>query len=523
MRIVEIRDLDGPNLFMNAPAIKVELGDVSTADMGPVEQALSDHVRNLHGALGLSVPKMTAMRMESPGHLVVAFGWQQRALARGIGYRAAQLAIGERSDEDVVIRELKEIQAREPDEDDAPLLIKAEGRTIPIIAITGTNGKTTTSRLISFVLRFAGNRVGLTSSAGVLIDNEIVLKGDYSGPSGARRVFDEPGVDFAVLETARGGMLLRGCGFEAADVAVVTNVTADHLGIQGVNSVEGLAAVKSIIARNVKPGGFCVLNADDHRVRAMAEVTPGVPVFFSRDPDNIAMSEHLANGGTGILVDETGDIVWHHQGEQHTVTNVADVPMTFGGRAGHQVENALAAIAALIGAGIDHATIREGLGNFRSSAEDSKGRLNVFEVDGSTVIVDFAHNEVGLVNLLSFARTYVKDGGKLISVVGTAGDREDEALQGIARRAVEMSDVVVLKDSIHYLRGREPGEMIAQMQEGVRAADRPEVEVLEATDERSATLRMVDRLGPNDVLAVMCVEDYDFLLTEMANRGKAQV
>lgn len=523
MRIVEIRDLDGPNLFLDSPAIKVELEAVPAEQMDQVAETLTTRVRDLHQELGIEIPEITGMHMEAPGHLVVAFGWQQRALARGIGYRAAQLAIGDRSDPDVVIQELRDIQARSPEDDDAPLLIRAEGRTTPIIAVTGTNGKTTTSRLISYVLRFAGHVVGLTSSAGVFIDTEMVLKGDYSGPSGARRVFEDPSVEYAVLETARGGMLLRGCGFEAADVAVVTNVTADHLGVQGVYSIEGLATVKSIIARNVRPGGFCVLNADDHRVRAMAAITPGIPVFFSRDLDNVVMTDHLAAGGSGICVARNGDVVWHHRGERSVVTNVADIPMTFSGRAGHQVENALAAIAALIGVGIESEVIAGALGKFRSSTEDSKGRLNVYMINGATVIVDFAHNEVGLVNLLNFARTYVEEGGKLIAVVGTAGDREDEALQGIAKRAVEMSDVVVLKDSIHYLRGREPGEMIVQMRKGVRAANNPDVEILEASDERAATLRMIDRLQPNDVLAVMCVEDYDFLLAEMANRGKAQV
>jgi cyanophycin synthetase len=173
--------------------------------------------------------------------------------------------------------------------------------------------------------------------------------------------------------------------------------------------------------------------------------------------------------------------------------------------------------------GLPVETIRDGLRAFRSSVEESKGRLNVFEVNGATVILDFAHNEVGLVNLLNFARTFVKPGGKLISVVGTAGDRGDEALRGVGRRAVELSDMVVLKDTIHYLRGRESGEILREMRAGVKEANRPEVEVLEAPDERTATLGLIDQLTPNDVLAVMCIEDSDFLVREMANRGKEQV
>ncbi len=523
MRIVEIRDLDGPNLFLDSPAIKVALGDIQRDDMERVISDVGDHVRRLHHATGVDIPEITSKVMDAPGEVAVAFEWNRRSYAKALGKRAAQLTIGERSDFDEIVNELLAILQREPEEDDAPNLIRPEDRTIPIIAITGTNGKTTTSRLISFVLRYAGNKVGLTSSAGVFIDTEMVLEGDYSGPSGAHRVFEEPGVDFAVLETARGGMLLRGCGFLAADVAVVTNVTDDHLGLHGIYTLEGLAEVKAIIARNVKRGGFCVLNADDPRVRRMAEVTPGIPVLFSRDPENTAMADHLAGGGSGLQATVDGDIVWSHQGQDTVVTNVADIPMTFRGRAGHQVENALAAIGALLGVDTPVETIREGLRAFRSSAEESKGRLNVYEVDGATVILDFAHNEAGLVNLLTFGRSLVQSGGRLVAVVGTAGDRDDQALRGIGKRAAEMADMVVLKDSVHYLRGREPGEMLQEMRRGVDEASRPGVEVESAPDERTATLQMVEQLQPGDVLAVMCIEDYNYLLPEMGRRGTPQV
>lgn len=521
MHIVEIRDLDGPNLFLLEPAIKVELGGVRDADLQSVSAKLEDTIRRLHSGTNQPDPQVMSTPMETPGHLTVAYSWQKRAFATAMGTWAAELVTGERYDEDHMISELREILLAEPEDDDAPLMIRDEDRSIPIVAITGTNGKTTTSRLIASVLKFLGHKAGLTSSSGVYIDKELVLAGDYSGPSGARRVFAEPDVEFAVLETARGGMLLRGCGFEHSDVSVITNVTEDHLGLHGIHSIEGLANVKRIIARVVKPGGFCVLNGDDERVLAMKHDTPGTPVLFSRRPDNDAVTSHIAEGGAALVVAKNGDFVWYQGGQPQVITNVSDIPMTFNGKATHQVENALAATGALIGLGIVPENIREGLRAFRSTASDSKGRLNVYEVNGATVIIDFAHNEVGLTHLLNFAHGQKGAEGKVIAVIGTAGDRDDNAFRGIARRAVENADVVVLKDSVHYLRGREPGEMLALMREGAASAGRPEVDVLEAPEERSATLMMIDRLKPGDVLAVMCVEDSNDILEYMDTVGSA--
>lgn len=523
MRIVEIRDLDGPNLFLQGPAIKVELADVPDDQVNTVIADLSTRIAELHHGAGVDVPVTAAMVMEEPGHVVVAFAWQRREFARSLGCWAAQVVIGVRSDPEQIVIELRAILEQPAEEDDAPLVVPAAHGRIPIVAITGTNGKTTTSRLIAFVLRHGGHTVGLTSSAGVFINNQAVLSGDYSGPSGARRVLAEQGVDYAVLETARGGMLLRGCGYDQADVAVVTNVSEDHLGLHGIHSIEGLAAVKAIVARNVKPGGFCVLNAEDPHVLAMKAVTPGEPVLFSADPTSAAIVRHVSTGGSAVHIDAEHNVVWSHDGTREVVTELNDVPMTFGGRASHQVENALGATAALIGLGVPLDHIRAGLAAFTSTAENSKGRLNVFEIDGATVIIDFAHNEAGLQHLLTFARSFVGPDGRLISVVGTAGDREDQALRAIAKRAVLGSDEVVLKDTVHYLRGREPGSMLTRLREGVEAANRPDVPVREAADERSATLMMVDELRPHDVLAVMCVEDYDFLLQELAARGNARV
>lgn len=521
MRIVEIRDLDGPNLFLMSPAIKVEIGEVPADQQRDVINLLTDCVRELHDAVGLESPVTTSMQMETPGHIVVAFQWERRDFARSLGTSAAGLVLGEIADRPHVIEDLRRLLDQQPDEDDAPLLVRPSADRAPIISITGTNGKTTTSRLIDFVLRHAGHRVGLTSSAGVYIDNEQVLEGDYSGPSGARRVLADPDVEYAVLETARGGLLLRGCGYEDADVTVVTNVTEDHLGIHGIHTIDGLAAVKAIVARNVKPDGFCVLNANNKYTLAMRDMTPGVPVLFSPDIEMEVMRTHIAAGGAAVSVDGEGNVLWLRSGDSQKVTSLAEIPMTFGGKAPHQVENALAAIAALIGLGIPMDQIHDGVAAFKSTAENSKGRLNVFAVNDATVIIDFAHNEAGLSNLLGFAQNYVEDEGRLIAVIGTAGDRDNHSLHAIAHCAMRKADVVVLKDSIHYLRGREPGEMITEMRTAVQEIDRADVDVLESPDERSATFMMVEQLRPGDVLAVMCVEDYDFILKELSNIGEA--
>lgn len=517
MRIVEIRDLDGPNLFLMAPAIKIELGDVSDHQQVDIIDRLIDTVRDLHTAVGIDPPETAYRRMQTPGHISVAFGWNRRSFAERLGSFAAEAVLGESPDREHMVQDLRRLLADEPDEDDAPQVVHPSGDRAPIISVTGTNGKTTTSRLLDFVLRHAGYRVGLTSSAGVYIDNKQVQEGDYSGPSGARRVLNDPSVEYAVLETARGGLLLRGCGYAAADVAVVTNVTSDHLGLHGINTIEGLAAVKAIVARNVKPGGFCILNANNTYTLAMRDVTPGRPVLFSRNIDSDVMREHIAQGGAAISKDEEKNVHWYQDGESRFVTTLDEIPMTFGGKAPHQVENALAAIAALIGVGLPISQIHDGIAAFRSTAANSRGRLNLFEVNGGTVIVDFAHNEAGLSSLLDFARNYVGEGGRLIAVVGTAGDRDDESLRAIARTGVEKADLVVLKDSVRYLRGRESGDMLAIMRNAIRGAD---TEVREAPTERDATFAMVDELQPGDVIAVMCVEDYDYILHELGKIGE---
>ncbi len=226
------------------------------------------------------------------------------------------------------------------------------------------------------------------------------------------------------------------------------------------------------------------------------------------------MREHIAAGGWA-LVARDGEIVWHHDGEEEPVASLADVPLTFGGRAQHMVENALAAAAACLALGMPVEMVRDGLAKFRNRSDQNRGRLNVYALKDSIVIIDFAHNEAGLEQLLGFARSFCGEGGRVWSVVGSAGDRDDAALTGIARIAAERSDGVILKDTQRYLRGREPGEMPALMRPIVGDALVDDVE-----GEWEGFQRGLDVLSPGDVLAVMCIEDSDRILAWLDEQGQ---
>lgn len=537
MKAVEIRTLDGPNLFMLRPAIKVEIAadpeetprllqgiqsqledaslDAALASSGPLAIAhqLAGVITWLAGQVSLPVEEMVIRELEEQDHVAVAFSWDRRRACRAIGHLAWQLVAGDEVDLDQELSRIRLLLSEPPDDEDLPEAIPEADRNIPTIGITGTNGKTTTTRLVSSILRSAGHSVGWTSSAGVVIDGEVVLPGDYTGPSGAARVFEEPGIDYAVLETARGGILLRGLGYEHNDVSVMTNISADHMGLHGVHSLEMLTEVKAVVARVTTPDGFAVLNADDHRVLSVRDIVVANPFLFSKRSDHPDVERHVAEGGWALVVRD-GEIMWHHNGSTESITPLDDVPVTFNGRAEHMVENALAAAAACLAIGLSAEQVRNGLTQFRNRPDQNRGRLNVYKVEDATVVVDFAHNEAGLQHLLNFGRSFCDENGRLYVVIGTAGDRDDDAITGIGRIAAELADGVIIKDTEKYFRGREAGEMPALMRRVVGDAL-----VAETPNERSGFHKGMEMLKPGDVLAVMCIEDYDVILDHLDKHG----
>ena len=381
--------------------------------------------------------------------------------------------------------------------------------TIPVIAVTGTNGKTTTTRLIAHLFRDAGRAVGFTTTDGVYFQEHQLLEGDLTGPFAANIILSHPGVEVAVLETARGGILRAGLGFDACDVGVVLNVTADHLGLGGVETVEQLADVKGVVASVVKRSGHTVLNADDPLSYAMRERTPGQVVLFSTRPiaESPHVKEHLELGGIAARVEldeHDEELLVIRDGDQQIVIATArEVPLTFEGAARFQLGNILAAAAAAYVQGMPSELIRRGLLGFLPSAAQTPGRLNVIETTRGRVIVDYAHNAAAIAGLLDFVTRMPAE--HRMAILSVPGDRRDEDLREIGALASKM-DYVIFKEHERYRRGREPGEAARMLADALTATGFPAERVAHFDDEREAVAHALGIMRPDGVVAIMADE-----------------
>ncbi|MGN7999252.1 cyanophycin synthetase [Sphingomonas sp. 22176] len=379
---------------------------------------------------------------------------------------------------------------------------------IPIFAITGTNGKSTTARMVSRILQQAGRNVGMTSTSGIYFNGHLMVEADASGPKSARTVLRNPAVDVAVLETARGGILREGLGFDGADVGAVLNVTADHLGLKGVDTVEDLAKVKGVVVESVARRGHSVLNADDPMCHRIARHARGTIVWFSlaggRDMSD-DLRRHIAEGGMAVVREPGsygGCIVLHRGGERIEVMAAADIPATLGGIADFNIANALAAVAMCAAQRLSIDTIRDGLSPFSISFEDSPGRLNIHDAHGRRHILDYAHNPAGLQALGQVIDRMRSRYNRVIGMVSIPGDRRDCDIVEMGQLAGAIFDEIVFREAPDG-RGRPRGETNGLMSEGAMAAGvRPE-QVHRIVDEMEA-VDMVLRLGrPGDLLVIM--------------------
>jgi cyanophycin synthetase len=408
---------------------------------------------------------------------------------------------------------------------------------IPIVAVTGTNGKTTTARMISHIFKGMGRKVGMTSTDGVIIDERLLIRADASGPRSARMVLQNPRVDFAVFEVARGGILREGLGYEHNDVAVVINVQPDHLGLRGIDTIEQLADVKAVLVEAVPRDGHAVLNADDPLVREMRRRCSGQVVWFSmaqRDtPEGAEVRDmidaHCRRGGKALVLEPTdrGEmIVVRHGRRDMQLAWTHLLPSTFAGRARMNVQNALAAAAAAFAAGAPLHDIRQGLRTFSTNYYLAPGRLNEVEVNGINVIVDYCHNAPGMRMLGDFVDRLgesLESGSELgkpsrIGVIATAGDRRDEDMRELGEIAAAHFDVVIVREDVS-LRGRERGDTAALVTEGVRtamAAGTRCKQVETILDEIEAVRHAMARANRGD-LVVVCVDKHPAVMAELEN------
>jgi cyanophycin synthetase len=529
--LIELRVLEGPNLYFPRAAIKLTLDitGVASAPTSTAERlarrigltgarpgepdtgfrqrfalrAVARLVREIARESGTVRLAVRVRPTSDPHVVVVSYPWRHRDRAQEMGRGVADVldAIPAEDVEDAVGHAAERVTASP--EGEGPHTITPR---IPVVAVTGTNGKTTTSRMIAHIARTGGQVVGWSNTDGIYRDGELVEAGDYSGPSGAGRVLGLPGVQLAVTETARGGILLKGIGLTRNDVSVVTNVSADHLGLQGIDTLDQLAEVKAVVPRITRRRGWAVLNGDDPRVFAMRGIIHAQPWVFSRDPNSPAIREILDAGGRATTVIDGWVSVLRPSSDPDPLVELTEVPMTLAGLSRFNVENTLAAASAALAIGIARETVVDGLRSFRPDAEHNPGRMNFFSVPieggSASVVIDLAHNEAGLEALLEIMAGVRRPGARLLLGLGAVGDRTDELLGRLGEIGGMGADVVAIGHKERYLRGRTLAELEGLLREGaerVGVTDAPayptEVECLAA---------LVGRANAGDVVGLMC-------------------
>jgi cyanophycin synthetase len=541
--LVELRVLEGPNLYFPRAAIKLTL-DIAGLAAVPEDtarrfaqriglrnarpgapdsgfrqrfalRAVGRLVRAIAAESGATRLAVRVRPTSDPHQIVVAFPWRHRNRAQVMGTAIAEVldAVPGGEIDEVVDGAAARVAAADPGK--PPHTITPR---VPVVAVTGTNGKTTTSRMIAHIARTAGRLVGWSNTDGIYVDGVMVEAGDYSGPSGAGRVLAHPEVELAVTETARGGILLKGIGLTRNDVSVVTNVSADHLGLQGIDTLDQLAEVKGVVPHITRKDGWAVLNGDDPRVFAMRATIKAHPWVFSRDPGSPAIREVLSDGGRATTVIDGWISVLLPNRDPDPLVELVDVPMTLAGLSRFNVENTLAAASAALAVGISQDVVVEGLRSFRPDAEHNPGRMNFFSLPGSvSVVIDLAHNEAGLEALLEIMNGVRRPGARLLLGLGAVGDRTDDLIEMLGEIGARDSDVVAIGHKLRYLRGRTTDELETLMRAGAERVGVTDVPAYDTEVECLAAL--VDRASAGDVVGLMCHAEREEVYGWIAEHG----
>lgn len=385
---------------------------------------------------------------------------------------------------------------------------------IPILAVTGTNGKTTTTRLLAHIVKQTGQVVGYTTTDGTYIGDFLVEAGDNTGPQSAELILHDPTVEIAVLETARGGILRAGIAFDTCDVAAVLNVAADHLGLGDIHTIEEMAHVKSVLVETVRAEGFAILNGDDPLVAAMAERVKAQVAYFSMDPSNEMVRTHAQKGGLSAIYDNEQLCILKGD-RQIPIEAAANIPLTLGGRVPFMIANALAASLMAFAHGIPLETIQSGLRTFEASAEHTPGRMNLFDLGSFHVLVDYAHNAAGYEAVGQFVKTWT---GKRIGVVGAPGDRRDEDLVLLGQLAARMFDRILVKED-DDTRGRSRGAVADLICQGIGEV-RPDCDYEQVLNENTAITKALDS-APTGGLVVIFPESVRGTIELIQSRKRA--
>ncbi|HHU63016.1 MAG TPA: cyanophycin synthetase [Clostridiales bacterium] len=388
--------------------------------------------------------------------------------------------------------------------------------TIPIVSVTGTNGKTTTARMISHIIRGMGLTVGMTSTGGIFINDKCILKGDTTGFESAQIVLQDKSVEAAVLETARGGIIRSGLGYDLANVGIITNISEDHLGVDGIYTLEDMAFVKSLVVEAVKDDGYSVLNADDPIVVSVSSRARGSIIYFSRCCNNIIVQKHVSQGNTGVVLKE--NFITVINGETTTkVIEVNQIPATLGGRLKYNIENSLAAVAACCALNIPVDIIFKGLKTFYTDELQNPGRFNIFNVGNFRVVVDYGHNKAGYKAVLEGAK---KMGAtRLVGIIGVPGDRDNESIMDIGKICGQMLDEIIIKEDSDT-RGRKVGEVSRLLEMGVISSGKSRKAVKIILREEEALKHAMYNAQPGDMIIIF-YEKLDVILDIIKEYSKA--
>lgn len=375
---------------------------------------------------------------------------------------------------------------------------------IPIVAITGTNGKTTTTRLISYLAGYAGFTPGYTTTEGIYINGQVVMRGDCSGPKSAELVLSDPSVDFAVLECARGGILRSGLAFDESNISIVTNISEDHLGLGDINTMDEYARVKEVVPKSTRKDGYTILNADDDRVYAMKDKVSCSVVLFSMDPENPRILDHSREGGMTITI-EDGQYIMYTQGQRTSIIAVNDIPLTYEGTADFMVKNILPAIGAAFLSGISVDVIREALANFSSSPTTTPGRMNLFDFGDFKVMLDYAHNAAGFREVEKYMSTVNSD--KKVGIIAATGDRKEEDILTQGEYAAKIFDEIIIRHD-RDSRSRTNDQLTELLKQGI-ASVKSDIPVTVISDEHEAVGHAISTATPDTFIFACADNVYD--------------